>query len=60
MTQPQICPFCNSNRIGIDGAVYVFDCYTKLVIAKDRKPHAKQTLKCIALAKAGGWKGRAA
>lgn len=64
---PTVCPFCSAPRHMVDGARVAFACNSGLTFSADlpgeqRKvnPKPKQTLKCIALAKAGGWKGRAA
>ena len=62
---PEACPHCNSPRSGVDAGVVAFQCHTRAQFFKQlpgerRNPKVKQTLKCIALAKAGGWKRAAA
>lgn len=58
---PTHCPECKSPRFAIEGPRVVFACNSALMFLYElpgerRDPHPKQTLKCIALAKAGGWK----
>jgi uncharacterized Zn finger protein (UPF0148 family) len=62
---PTCCPRCQSPRFMIDGPIVAFQCHTRAQFFKQlpgehRNPKVKQTLKCIALAKAGGWKRAAA
>jgi len=65
---PTACPFCSASRFAIDGPRVVFACNSALMFSRDLpgektrvpNPKPKQTLKCIALAKAGGWKRAAA
>lgn len=62
---PNHCPLCSAPRFMIDGPMVSFCCMTRVQFFKTlpgerRNPKVKQTLKCIALAKAGGWKWAAA
>ena len=62
---PAACPHCKAPRWGVDGTIVAFQCHTRAQFFKQlpgerRNPKVKQTLKCIALAKAGGWKRAAA
>lgn len=62
---PTRCPHCFAPRFMIDGPIVAFHCHTRAQFFKQlpgerRNPKIKQTLKCIALAKAGGWKRAAA
>lgn len=62
---PTCCPRCQSPRFMIDGPIVAFQCHTRAQFFKQlpgehRNPKVKQTLKCIALVKAGGWKRAAA
>lgn len=62
---PTCCPHCKSPRFMIEGPLVSFRCATRVQFFKAlpgerRNPKVKQTLKCIAMAKAGGWKRAAA
>lgn len=62
---PPACPFCSAPRHIIAEVSVVFHCHTiatfpRQLPGEHRNPKVKQTLKCIALAKAGGWKRAAA
>ena len=62
---PTACPFCSAPRHMISETLVSFHCFTTAVFPRQlpgehRNPKVKQTLKCIALAKAGGWKRAAA
>lgn len=62
---PEACPHCNAPRWMITEGLVSFHCHTRAQFFKQlpgerRNPKVKQTLKCIALAKAGGWKRAAA
>lgn len=62
---PTACPFCSAPRSAIQETLVAFACFTTAVFPRQlpgehRNPKVKQTLKCIALAKAGGWKRAAA
>lgn len=62
---PNHCPLCSAPRFMIEGPLVSFRCATRVQFFKTlpgerRNPKVKQTLKCIALAKAGGWKRAAA
>jgi uncharacterized Zn finger protein (UPF0148 family) len=62
---PNHCPRCSAPRFMIDGPMVSFHCMTRVQFfralpSEHRNPKVKQTLKCIALAKAGGWKRAAA
>jgi hypothetical protein len=47
---PEVCPYCNSERSGIDGPIIAFKCYTTVRLDRKNKPHARRTMKCIAIA----------
>lgn len=47
-SHPNACPYCHSERLAVDGMDCAFRCYTRISFAQ-RKPHAKRTLKCIAI-----------
>lgn len=62
---PPACPFCSAPRHMIQETLVMFRCATTATFPRQlpgerRNPKVKQTLKCIALAKAGGWKRAAA
>lgn len=62
---PTVCSFCSAPRTAIQESTVAFDCHTtetypRQLPGEHRNPKVKQTLKCIALAKAGGWKRAAA
>ena len=63
---PERCPLCNAPRWAIEGSIVAFTCHSTMkflwtILGESRpNPKLKQTLKCIALAKAGGWKRDAA
>lgn len=62
---PIECPFCKSPRWMIEGHRVSFTCHTTSIVPRQLacekiNPKVKQTLKCIALAKAGEWKRAAA
>lgn len=47
-SHPVSCPYCHSVLIGIGYEASMFACHTKISFAQ-QKPHAKRTLKCIAI-----------
>jgi hypothetical protein len=62
---PTHCGFCSAPRQAIQETLVAFACHTTAVFPRQlpgeqRNPKVKQTLKCIALVKAGGWKRAAA
>lgn len=62
---PTACSFCSAPRQMIQETTVAFACHTTATFQRQlpgehRNPEVKQTLKCIALAKAGGWKRAAA
>lgn len=62
---PTHCPFCSAPRQMVLEVTVAFACHTTATFPRQlpgerRNPKVKQTLKCIALKKTGGWKRAAA
>lgn len=62
---PTHCPFCSAPRHMVLEVTVSFACHSTATFPRQlpgerRNPKIKQTLKCIALVKAGGWKRAAA
>lgn len=48
--QPEHCPWCNAERLGVDGPLHVFRCMTMAFIWLDkpgRKPLARRSRACM-------------